>query len=115
MSSGFAVATGDEAVDGGGEEGGGTVSVDVHLHEYVAYLYVFVVFVFGVDVNDLHHDGGGVADFVGGERVALYADADDDVGTHLTCKVGGVVVAEAAVDEHHVADADGGEYARDGH
>lgn len=115
MATGFPVAASDKGVDGGGEEAGGAVAVDVHLDKYIAHGDIFLVFVFGVDVDNLCKDGGCVVDFVGVERVALDGDADDDVGAHLSGEVSGVVVAEASVNKHAVADTDWGEYTGDGH
>ena len=41
--------------------------------------------------------------------------ADDDVGAHLTKHVGREIVHQAAVNQHHVTDADRRKHARDGH
>ena len=42
-------------------------------------------------------------------------NADDDVGAHIAEHVGREVVHQTAVDQHFVANLDGGEQARNGH
>ena len=115
VAEGFRASAPEEGVDGRGGEAGGRIAADIDGHHEVAHLDIVLVFVLGVDVDDLHHDGGCVADVGSFERGTLDGDAYDDVGAHPAGEVGGVVVAQPAIDEDAVADAHGCEDSRDGH
>ena len=76
---------------------------------------VILIFVLTVDVDNLRDDSACGTDVVGRFLLALHGDTDDIVSAHLTGNVGREIVAEATVDEHHVAHPDRRECSRDGH
>ena len=76
---------------------------------------ILVILVFAVDINNLAEDAHGSTQILGILRRTLNGDADDDVGPHLTGDVGRIVVAQATVNQHLIANPDRRESCRNGH
>ena len=85
------------------------------ISDNVGQLEVVVVFVLAVHVDDLSQYRGAVGQVVSCLGRSLHGGTDDIRGAHRACQVGGIVVAQSAVDQHTVALSHGGEHAGDGH
>ena len=76
---------------------------------------VLVEFVLTVHIYNLADDAHRTTHVLGCLRCALHGYADDDVGTHLSGEVCGIVVLQTTVHQHLVAESDGREGCGDGH
>ena len=115
MAPGLLFATTEQRVDGSRIETGSAVALRIHPDGHIGDAEILVVFVQRVNVHNLHQDIERAAQFVGFSQRVLYGDADDDIGSQLSGEVGRVVIAQAAIAEHLVADTDRREDGRDGH
>ena len=115
MAHGLFLAAADEGVNGCMGKGSGAVASSVDADRDVGDGEVFLIFVLTVNVDNLRDDSACGTDVVGRLLLALHGDTDDIVSAHLTGNVGREIVAEATVDEHHVAHPDRRECSRDGH
>ena len=105
----------DERVDGLGGEAAGAVAPHVDPHVEVGDGEVVLHLVLTVYIDDLSDDAQRAAQVFGRLGVALHGDADDHLGAHLTGQVGGIVVLQTAVHQHHVAHPHGRKHGGDGH
>ena len=105
-----------QRVDGCAVETEGTVAADVRNDKHVAHFGMFYVCFVRGDVEELLHDlgqGAGVFGIV--LALVAYVNTDDDVSPHLFADIRREIVPEAAVDQGHVVQLDGGEHSGDCH
>ena len=76
---------------------------------------VFIILILTVDVNNLSNHAGTLVEVACRLWRLLDGDANHDVGSHFSGDVCRVVVAQSAVNQHHVALPDGRERPWDGH
>ena len=68
-----------------------------------------------VHIDNLAEDAKRAFDIICRLCLALHGDANDDVGSHLAGNVGRIVVLQATINQHLVAQPDGSKGSRNGH
>ena len=104
-----------KGVDGRLGEAGGTVALGVYTDMDIGHGDILLELVLTVGIHQLQHHAHRAAQLLSRLVGLSHGDTDNDVGTHLTGHVGGVVVAQAPVDEHLVAQTHRGKDGGDGH
>ena len=115
MLHGFLLASTNKGIDGNRGKACCIIARGVDLQMQVRNGKVLFDLVLTVHIDNLAEDAKRALDVFCLLCLALHGDANDDVGPHLAGNVGRIVVLQATVNQHHVAQPDGSKGSRNGH
>ena len=105
VAHGLLFATTYEGIDGFQREACSIVALSIYGHVQVGHLDVIIDLVLTVHVDDLTQNAHGTTHVVGFLRRSLHGDANHDLSAHLTSDIHRIVILQATVNQHLVADS----------
>ena len=115
MAHALFLTTTDEGVDGGLGETGRPITLRVDLQMKVSDIKVLIEFVLTVHVNDLTEDAHRATHLVSTLGSTLHSDTNNNLCPHLASDVGRIVILQATVDQHLIANPHRRKGGRNGH
>ena len=107
VTHGHLFTTTDKRIYGVKREAGCSIALGVYRHMQICNGEILIDLVLTVHIYNLVQDAQGVTQIIGHLRGPLYGYAYNDVGSHLSSNICGIIVLQTSIHQHHIAQSYG--------